>query len=83
MWVIFFLNIFCIQCKENQFGSPETFIKLPFLGKLLSRIHLHFNPVSLLHPDEDGTFISDSTKYELNWRSLHEPRKDIPDVTCR
>ena len=28
-----------------------------FLGNLLLLIHLHVNPVFLLHPDEDGTFI--------------------------
>ena len=30
-----------------------------------------FNPVIKLHPDEDVHFISDATKYDLDWRSVH------------
>ena len=45
-------------------------------------IHLHFNHVIQLQPDEDGTFILNVTKYELNRRSLQQAWQDIPDVTC-
>ena len=45
-------------------------------------IHLLFNHVIQLHPDKDGTFILNFTKYELNRRSLQQAWQNIPDVTC-
>ena len=61
---------FFTQFRDHLFKSQETLKKkiCLFGGKMLLLIHLHFNHVNL-HTDEDGTFISDFTKYELTQRS--------------
>ena len=42
--------------------------------KLILLIHLHFNPVIKLHPDEGAKFISTSTKYQLDLRTMRYRR---------
>ena len=56
--------------REKLVWKSGHFHKTCFLGKLLLLIHLHFNPVIKFHIDEDDTFISASTKYELNWKRV-------------
>ena len=66
---LFFFTFF-IQFRENYFGSQDTFIKPCWGKKKLLIINLHFNHGIELHPDENNTFISDFTKYELNQKIL-------------
>ena len=43
--------------------------KLFFSGLLRLLLHLHFNPIILLHPNVNGTFIYTWTKYKLELKS--------------
>ena len=82
-WVIFFLQLTFFAFYRTLVLKSSNFYKTcPFFVKLLFLIHSHFNPVTSLNPDEDGIFISVSTKYELHPRSLQKPWKQFPDLVC-
>ena len=66
LWVNFVSTFVFTHFREKLVWKSGHFHKTCFLGKLLLLIHLHFNPVIKFHIDEDDTFISASTKYELN-----------------
>ena len=53
--------------EKNPFIKPVFFWETWFYSYIY--IHLQFNPIIYLHPAEEGTFISDFTKYEPNQRS--------------
>ena len=62
------------QSEGNILGSKETFNKPVFFSGLLHLLlHLHFNPIILLHPNVDGTFMYNWTKHKLDLRSLQYP----------
>ena len=62
----FFFTLFLHSLEKISLEVRRLFC----LVNLLLFTHLHFNPVILLHSDEDGTYISNSTKYEPNRSSL-------------
>ena len=60
-----------LHSLEENTSEVRTLLKdRYFLGKLLLLIPLHFNHFFKLLSDEDDTFISASTKYELNRRRV-------------
>ena len=77
------MKTYFLHILKNLFSKFWNCYNHPlFLVKLILPVHSHFNPVILLHPYEEHSFISTSRKYELNLRCVQHPRKLCRILFC-
>ena len=81
MGVHFILPFFLTQFRETEYGSQGSFIKPVFFKENFVYSNIYISILLLIISRSRRKFLSTSTKYQLDRRSLRQARKVIPAVT--